>query len=50
VGWLIDPGEQFMVVYWPEPPPIVYDEPTAHLPMPDFAKDFKLTAGAILAG
>lgn len=43
IGWLIDPGEQSILVYLPDRPTSVYDEPEIQLPVPEFAEDFKLT-------
>ncbi len=43
MGWLIDPGEQSVLVYRPDQPTTVYDEPGAQLPVPDFANNFNLT-------
>ena len=43
MGWLIDPDEQSVFVYLADQPTTVYDEPETQLPVPEFAKDFKLT-------
>jgi Uma2 family endonuclease len=43
MGWLIDPDEQSVLVYHPDRPTMLYDEPNSVLPVPDFAADFNLT-------
>ncbi|MBH8553677.1 Uma2 family endonuclease [Nostocaceae cyanobacterium CENA357] len=43
MGWLIDPGEQIIIVYIRNQQPIFLDEPNALLPVPDFASELKLT-------
>lgn len=43
MGWLIDPEEQGVFVYWSDQAPTFYDEPKIRLPAPEFAKDFNLT-------
>jgi Uma2 family endonuclease len=43
MGWLIDPSELTVFVYLPDKATAVYDEPTAQLPVPDFAQNFNLT-------
>ena len=43
MGWLIDPEEKSVFVYLPDQPTDFYDEPDAQLPVPEFAKDFKLS-------
>ncbi len=45
MGWLIDPEEQSIFVYFPNQPTEVFDQPTAQLPMPSFAREFQLTLG-----
>ena len=47
MGWLIDPDERSVLVYWPDQPTMVYDAPTARLPVPDFARDFNLTVASL---
>ncbi|NJL01345.1 MAG: Uma2 family endonuclease [Spirulinaceae cyanobacterium SM2_1_0] len=42
MGWLIDPIEQTVFVYAPEPPTQFYDEPAASLPVPAFAETVRL--------
>ncbi|MBD2104333.1 Uma2 family endonuclease [Leptolyngbya sp. FACHB-261] len=45
MGWLIDPEEQSVFVYWPDRPTTVYDAPETQLPVPEFAGEFRLTVG-----
>lgn len=49
MGWLIDPEEQSVFVYLPDQPTAFYDEPEAQLPVPEFARDFRLTAGDLFS-
>jgi Uma2 family endonuclease len=43
MGWLIDPEERSVFVYYPNREMDVLDEPEALLPMPGFAADLSLT-------
>lgn len=45
MGWLIDPMEQIVLVYFPQQQTQVFDEPDEYLPMPSFASELKLTVG-----
>jgi Uma2 family endonuclease len=47
MGWLIDPEESTVLVYLPDQPIAVYDEPQIQLPVPQFASDFVLTVEAL---
>jgi Uma2 family endonuclease len=47
MGWLIDPEEETVLVYRPQQQVQLFDEPQQVLPVPDFAKDFKLTVEAL---
>ncbi|MDJ0681007.1 MAG: Uma2 family endonuclease [Xenococcaceae cyanobacterium MO_167.B52] len=47
LGWLIDPQEQSMLVYFPKQQPAFFETATDVLPVPDFAQDFKLTLGEL---
>jgi Uma2 family endonuclease len=47
LGWLIDPSEQSVLVYFPEQKPAFLAEITEILPVPQFAKAFKLTVGEL---
>ncbi|RUS95196.1 hypothetical protein DSM107003_33960 [Trichormus variabilis SAG 1403-4b] len=49
IGWLIDPGEQSIFVYFPDQPTAFYDQPNARLPVPAFAKNFNLTVEDLFA-
>jgi Uma2 family endonuclease len=49
MGWLIDPEEQSIFVYFPNQPAEVFDEPTSQLPMPSFAREFQLTLGDLFS-
>jgi Uma2 family endonuclease len=42
MGWLIAPDEQSIFVYSSDHPTTVYEQPEVQLPVPEFAKDFKL--------
>lgn len=43
MGWLIDPDEQSVFTYFPDRPIEVFEQPTAQLPVPSFAIEFRLT-------
>ncbi|MEM8718113.1 MAG: Uma2 family endonuclease [Cyanobacteria bacterium P01_G01_bin.39] len=47
LGWLIDPQEQSVLVYFPQQQPAFFETATDILPVPDFAKAFKLTIGEL---
>lgn len=47
LGWLIDPGEQLVLVYFPQQKPAFFEVATDVLPVPDFAKNFNLTVGEL---
>jgi Uma2 family endonuclease len=49
MGWLIDPDEQTIFVYYSKQETEVFDEPSALLPVPPFAKDIQLTIGEFFA-
>lgn len=49
MGWLIDPEEQSVLVYLQDQPTAFYDEPEAQLPVPEFARDFRLTGGDLFS-
>ena len=48
LGWLIDPREQSVLVYFPDRQPAFFEAVTDILPVPDFAKAFDLTLGELL--
>ncbi len=47
MGWLIDPDERSVLVYRPDQPPAVYDQPESRVPVPDFAQDLNLTIATL---
>ncbi|MBP0020183.1 MAG: Uma2 family endonuclease [Cyanobacteria bacterium SBLK] len=47
MGWLIDPEEETVLVYCSQQQVEFFDEPQQVLPVPTFAKDFKLTVGEL---
>ncbi len=47
LGWLIDTQEQSVLVYFPKQQPAFFEVATDVLPVPDFAKAFKLTLGEL---
>ena len=49
LGWLIDPQEQSVLVYFPAQQPAFLEAVTDILPVPDFAKAFELTLGELFA-
>ncbi|MCC5643956.1 Uma2 family endonuclease [Nostoc sp. CHAB 5824] len=49
MGWLIDPKEQSVFVYWPDQPTTFYEELRTQLPVPEFAKDFSLTVEGLFS-
>lgn len=49
VGWLIDPGEQTVLIYRPKQELEVLDEPDKVVPAPSFATELKLTIKELFA-
>lgn len=49
MGWLIDPEEQSVFVYLPQSSTDVFDELEMVLPVPEFAKDLRLTVGELFS-
>ena len=47
LGWLIDPQEQSVFVYFPAQQPAFFEVATDILPVPNFAKAFELTLGEL---
>jgi Uma2 family endonuclease len=47
LGWLIDPIEQSVFVYFPTRQPAFFETKTDILPVPDFATAFQLTLGEL---
>jgi Uma2 family endonuclease len=49
IGWLINSQEKSILVYSPDKPTEIFDEPDSILPVPEFAKEVELTVGEIFA-
>lgn len=49
IGWLIDPDEQTVFVYYPNKQAEVFDEPEQLLSVPSFASELKLTVQDLFA-
>ena len=49
LGWLIDPSEQSVLVYFPKRQLAFLETATDVLPTPDFAQEFELTLGNLFA-
>ena len=49
LGWLIDPQEKCILVYFPQQQPAFFEATTDRLPVPDFAQDFQLTLGELFS-
>lgn len=49
MGWLIDPKEKLVIVYYGDRPPVYCDQPNQVLPSPHFLPNFKLTVGDMFA-
>lgn len=49
LGWLINPAEESVFVYYQDKPLAVFDEKFLRLPVPNFAQSFQLTVGEIFA-
>jgi Uma2 family endonuclease len=47
LGWLIDPDEQSVIVYYPKQQPAFFEAESDVLPVPEFAKEVKLTLGEL---
>jgi Uma2 family endonuclease len=47
LGWLIDPIEQSVLVYFSAQQPTFFEDVNDVLPVPDFAQPFKLTLGEL---
>lgn len=45
LGWLIDPDERSVIVYWAEKPPELLQEPADKLPVPELVAGLQLTVG-----
>jgi Uma2 family endonuclease len=49
LGWLIDPGDQTVLIFMPNQLPQVFDEPQQVLIVPPFANEAQLTVGELFA-
>ena len=49
LGWLIEPNEQSVLIYYPKQQPAFFEDADDILPIPDFAKSFQLTLGELFA-
>ncbi len=49
LGWLIDPSEKSILVYFPKQQPAFFEVATDVLPVPDFAKAFQLSLGELFS-
>jgi Uma2 family endonuclease len=47
LGWLLDSEDETVLVYPPGKPPLFFEDPTDVLPVPEFAKDLKITLEAL---
>ncbi|MGK7896951.1 MAG: Uma2 family endonuclease [Xenococcus sp. (in: cyanobacteria)] len=47
LGWLIDPSEESVLVYFPQQQPTCFEVATDVLPTPDFAQEVELTLGEL---
>ncbi len=47
LGWLIDPQEESVLVYFPTQQPAFFEDANDVLPVPDFAKAFELSLGEL---
>ncbi|WP_245927493.1 Uma2 family endonuclease [Aphanothece hegewaldii] len=50
MGWLIDPNEQTVFVYYPNQQPEIFDEGDQLLSVPTFASELKLTVNELFSG
>lgn len=49
MGWLIDPEEELVFVYFADRTLAVFEEESDRLPVPPFAESFRLTVGQLLS-
>jgi Uma2 family endonuclease len=47
MGWLIDPNEEIVFVYFSDRTLAVFEDKNDLLPMPDFAESLQLTVGEL---
>ena len=48
MGWLIDPEERSVFVYFADRPVAIVEQPFAQIPVPKFAEAFELRVGELL--
>lgn len=49
MGWLIDPEEEVVFIYWPDRPLTLFATPSDRLPVPNFAAPLTLTIGQLFS-
>ena len=49
VGWLIDPKEKVVIVFYPDVPLQILDQMNSQLPMPQVLRSFTLTVGTLFS-
>jgi Uma2 family endonuclease len=49
IGWLIDPEEKLVFVYFADRTIAVFEEPGDRIPVPPFAESFNLTVGQLFS-
>jgi len=49
MGWLIDPEEELVFVYFADRTLAVFEEESDRLPVPPFAESFSLTVGKLFS-
>ncbi len=49
LAWLVDPAEECVVGYTPDLRVVLYEASDAQLPVPEFAANFQLTVGELVA-
>jgi Uma2 family endonuclease len=49
MGWLIDPNEEIVFVYFSDRTLAIFEDQSAVLPVPDFAKGLQLTVGQLFS-
>ncbi len=47
MGWLIDPDDRAVFIYYPNGTMEIFDEPEVRLPVPEFAQSLELTVGEV---
>jgi Uma2 family endonuclease len=49
IGWLIDPNEEIVFVYFGDRTLAIFEDKSAFLPVPDFAEGLQLTVGQLFS-